>query len=246
MAAGVRALVAVALLAAAPVPAQIANVVEPCPGAGAGDLMRYCCKEEGHVPLLLLPDAAITGYVTTFVSQTQSILGAHGVRVGVTYGGDGGLWAREAENMPELCQQILYALAGSLEDLKFKLPVVFVTSGGELGGAHNAGRYIADLQQSCEGPIREWFSDDEEERDWLLTNLNPYQVVVVNTHDVPDRICWETLAHEVGHGFGLVDDGDPGNVMYGCTPGTLRTGLTHHQVAKLCRSARFNSLPHLP
>jgi hypothetical protein len=184
----------------------------------------------------------------TFHNTARSVLGAHNITVGAIWGGEGVMGEQAyVENMPELCEHIVYALTGSIDKLGRRLPVVFVTYGaGANQGPDSRGQYIDDLLTTCEEPIREWFGDDEEHRDWLLNNLGHYEVVVVNSHRLDEDGCWETIAHEVGHSAGLGHDGDPGNVMYGCVPGQERRGLSHLQVAKICGRGSYNALPELP
>jgi len=232
-----------------PATAAITDVVEPCDGAGANDLMSYCCKDTRSVPLLFLTDPAGTGYDAVFLNRAKAILGAHNIQVHATYAGDGLLGEqRSADNLPELCEIVIDALTGQIDKIKNRLPVVFTTyTGGAANlGPDSFGMHIADLQTTCEAPLREWHSDDPERLEKLLNRLDRYEVVVINTYELEDGVCTETLAHEIGHSAGLGHDGDTTNVMSSCTPGTPHDGLTHHQVAKLCPRKRFNSLITLP
>lgn len=229
--------------------ADISDVVEPCAGSKASDFMSYCCKTERTFPLLFLVDPAGTGYESAFLSRAKAVLGPHNIQVHATYAGEGILGEQtRADNMPELCEIVLDALEGSIDQLKFKLPVVFTTY---TGGAANLspdsfGQYIPDLRSACEAPLREWHADDPARLERLLNRLDHYEVVVINTHKLEDGVCSETLAHELGHSAGLVHEGDTSNVMSSCTPGVDHDGLTHHQVAKLCPRERFNTMPTLP
>lgn len=239
---------AAAVFVPAPAQAAVADVVAPCDGAGAADLMSYCCKEARSVPLLFITDPAGTGYDTMFLNRAKAILGGHNIQVHATYAGDGPLGTqRSADNMPELCEIVIDALMSHIDKIKHRLPVVFTTyTGGANRGPDSFGQYIANLKAACEGPLREWHSDDPERLEELLNRLDRYEVVVINTYKLEDGVCGETLAHEIGHSAGLGHDGDTTNVMSSCTPGTPHDGLNHHQVAKLCPRKRFNELPALP
>jgi len=239
---------AAAVFLPAPVFAAVADVVAPCDGAGATDLMSYCCKEPRTVPLLFITDPAGTGYDAVFLNRAKAILGAHGVSVHVTYAGDGILCEQpHADTLPELCEIVIDTLGASIDKIKHRLPVVFLTyTGGANRGPDSFGQHIADLRATCEAPLREWHSEDSKRLERLLNNLDHYEVVVINTYKLEDGVCAETLAHEIGHSASLGHEGDTTNVMSSCTPGVAHEGLSHHQVAKLCVRKRFNALPALP
>jgi hypothetical protein len=169
--------------------------------------------------------------------------------VHATYAGDGILGEQQrADNLPELCEIVIGALTSQIDKIKHRLPVVFTTySGGAANlGPDSFGMHIADLQATCEGPLREWHSDDPERLQKWLNRLDRYEVVVINTYKLEDGVCGETLAHEIGHSAGLGHDGDATNVMSSCARETPHDGLDHHQVAKLCPRKRFNELFLLP
>jgi hypothetical protein len=249
-----RSLVLAAALGAAAVPfastarAGIADVVAPCDGAGATDYMSYCCKKPRTVPLLFLVDPAGSGYDQLFLSRTKEILGAHSIDVNVISAGEGIMGQqRTAQNTPELCEIVLDALAGAIDKIKYRLPVVFATyNSNPDADIDSFGKHIENLRTTCEPAFREWYSDDPARLERQLNRLDDYEVVVINTYQLDKGMCGETLAHEIGHSSGLGHEGEASNVMSSCARGVAHDGLTHHQVAKLCEPKRFNRLFTLP
>ncbi len=237
-----------ALLAPGVAVAGVADTVEPCDGGAASDLLHYCCKKERNVPLLLLTDSGSGGYAAAFFQRAKEVLGAHNVSVYATYGGDGTAEPSDAENLAELCEDVIYQLTGSIDKLKYKLPVVFTSYHGspQEESPDSYGIYYEDLQASCEPAIREWFSDVPEHLQWLLDNLDHYQAVVINTYKIADGQCLEALPHEIGHAHGLGHTGDTSNVMSSCERGVAHDGLDQIQVSKLCTRRDFNNLITLP